>query len=76
VAHRCKSGARLVLSLRLMEGREMYVYVMNRDEPNGSSAKYTVGFYDPTGKWHPESDYATTEEAAHRVSWLNGNSKE
>lgn len=49
-----------------------YVYVMNRSEPLGSSAKYTVGFYHPDGTWEPESDHATSEEAAKRVVWLNG----
>lgn len=47
----------------------MYVYV--RSEPN----LYTVGFYDPKGKWQPESDYNSSEEAASRVAWLNGSSK-
>jgi len=33
---------------------------------------YTVGFYDPEGKWHPESDHNTSDHAAQRVHWLNG----
>lgn len=33
---------------------------------------YTVGFYTPSGKWEPESDHATREEAAKRVAYLNG----
>lgn len=33
---------------------------------------YTVGFYDPAGKWQPESDHATADEAANRVRFLNG----
>jgi len=33
---------------------------------------YIVGFYDPEGEWHPESDYDTREEAAKRVHYLNG----
>lgn len=33
---------------------------------------WTVGFYDPTGKWHPESDYEHREQAAARVHYLNG----
>ena len=33
---------------------------------------YTVGFYDPEGKWHPESDHEYPEEAAYRVHFLNG----
>lgn len=44
----------------------MYVYI--RSEPG----VYTVGFYDPTGQWHAESDFGTTVEAAARVNYLNG----
>lgn len=44
----------------------MYVYV--KSEPN----LYTVGFYDPNGKWNPESDFRKVEEAAKRVAFLNG----
>lgn len=44
----------------------MYVYI--KSEPQ----LYTVGFYDPAGKWHPESDHETREAAAERVHWLNG----
>lgn len=33
---------------------------------------FTVGFYDPSGRWVPESDYGTRHEAAARVSYLNG----
>lgn len=43
-----------------------YVYI--RTESN----LYTVGFYDPQGKWQPESDYNSTDEAAKRVHYLNG----
>lgn len=32
---------------------------------------WTVGFYDPTDQWHPDSDYASPTEAAKRVHWLN-----
>lgn len=44
----------------------MYVYI--KSEPN----LWTVGFYDPNGKWQPESDHDNKEEAASRVAWLNG----
>jgi hypothetical protein len=37
-----------------------------------SDRLYTVGFYDPTGKWQPESDHETSEDAAKRVHYLNG----
>ena len=33
---------------------------------------WTVGFYDPSGKWHAESDHDDPEEAAKRVNYLNG----
>jgi hypothetical protein len=33
---------------------------------------YTVGFYKPDGKWEPESDYPSSEQAAARVHFLNG----
>jgi len=44
----------------------MYVYIQ--------SEKYlwTVGFYDPSGRWIPESDHSTAEDAATRTAWLNG----
>lgn len=43
-----------------------YVYV--RSEP----ALWTVGFYDPSGRWEPESDHGSSEDAAQRVALLNG----
>lgn len=43
-----------------------YVYI--RSEPE----LWTVGFYAPDGKWHPESDHGSSEEAAERVVRLNG----
>lgn len=46
--------------------RKMYVY--RRTE----SGLWTVGYYDPRGEWHPESDWKTPEEAAARVRWLHG----
>ena len=48
----------------------MYVYI--KTEPR----LWTVGFYDPDGKWITENDYDDPEEAAKRVAFLNGsNSK-
>lgn len=44
----------------------MYVYI--RSEPG----LWTVGFYDPSGQWQPESDHASDASAARRVAWLNG----
>ena len=43
-----------------------YVYI--RSEGN----LFTVGFYDPEGKWHSESDHTDKSFAARRVNWLNG----
>jgi len=45
-----------------------WVYI--RSEPG----LWTVGFYDPEGKWHPDSDFDTSEKAAERVHYLNGGS--
>jgi hypothetical protein len=33
---------------------------------------YTVGFYSPDGRWHPDSDHAKQELAAERCHYLNG----
>ena len=47
-----------------------YVYI--RSEPD----LWTVGFYRPDGTWHPESDHGSSEEAAERVTRLNGGETE
>jgi len=44
------------------------MYVYKQTEPN----LYTVGFYAPTGKWIPESDWSIREEAIEQVHYLNG----
>ena len=44
----------------------MYVYI--KSEPG----LWTVGFYDPAGRWQPESDHNSREDAAARVHYLNG----
>ena len=44
----------------------MYVYV------NSERNLYTVGFYDPQGRWQPDSDYNSRQEAGDRVAYLNG----
>lgn len=46
----------------------MYVYIQS--EPG----LYTVGFFGPEGKWHPDSDHDNREDAARRVHYLNGGS--
>jgi hypothetical protein len=43
-----------------------FVYI--KSEPN----LWTVGFYDPAGKFQPDSDHDTKQAAAHRVCELNG----
>ena len=44
----------------------MYVYIKSENQ------LWTVGFYKPDGKWNPESDHDTAEDAAKRVAYLNG----
>jgi hypothetical protein len=44
----------------------MYVYIRTEKQ------LWTVGHYDPNGKWIPESDHDSKEEAAERVHYLNG----
>jgi hypothetical protein len=46
-----------------------YVYI--RSEPG----LWAVGFYTPDGKWEPESDHDSPDEAAKRVAWLNGGAR-
>jgi hypothetical protein len=43
-----------------------WVYV--KSEPG----LWTVGFYDPAGKWNTDSDHDSSEAAAERVGFLNG----
>ena len=52
----------------------MYVYIESEhwNDGKGTHCLWTVGFYDPTGKWIAESDQSTSEDAAKRVAWLNG----
>ena len=55
----------------------MYVYIIS-EKPcadNDYNTLYTVGFYDPAGKWHPDSDHEDREIAAERVAFLNGGPK-
>jgi hypothetical protein len=47
----------------------MYVYVRSEFSPY---ELYTVGFYDPNGKWQSESKHETKEQAAECVHYLNG----
>lgn len=45
-----------------------YVYIRSESAPD----LWTVGFYDPQGKWQAESDHDVEEDAARRTAWLNG----
>lgn len=45
-----------------------YVYI------NSGPGLWTVGFYDPRGEWHSESDHQDMNKAASRVNYLNGGS--
>lgn len=44
------------------------MYVYEKTEPD----VWTVGHYDPAGKWVSESDHSTRAEAAQRVCTMNG----
>lgn len=50
----------------------MSTWVYIQSEPG----LWTVGFYSPDGEWHSESDYPHKEQAAARVSYLNGGTGE
>lgn len=43
-------------------------WVYKRTEPG----LWTVGYYAPDGKWHPDSDHDVREQAAEQCAWLNG----
>ena len=44
----------------------MYIYI------NSEPGLWTVGYYNPAGKFIPESDHPSSQEAADRVHYLNG----
>jgi hypothetical protein len=44
------------------------VWVYIKSEPY----LWTVGFYSPDGKFNPESDHDTKEDASKRCHYLNG----
>lgn len=56
-----------------------YVYIKSekagQQGPDSWGDLWTVGHYDPAGKWHPESDHKDEEAAAKRTAWLNGSGK-
>lgn len=37
-----------------------------------SATLWQVGFFDPTGTWHSDSDHNSSAAAADRVHWLHG----
>jgi hypothetical protein len=43
-----------------------YVYIKTE------SCLWTVGHYQPDGKFYPESDHDSSDKAAERVAYLNG----
>ena len=43
----------------------MYVYIR-------TESCWTVGFYDPDNEWNVDSNHETRQDAAERVSFLNG----
>ena len=47
----------------------IWVYITTREK---SGVLYTVGFYDPNGNWHTDSDHDTRGPARDRVNYLNG----
>ena len=46
----------------------IYVYI----QTERNTDLWTVGFYNPDGKFYPESDHHVKEEAAKRTAWING----
>lgn len=52
----------------------MWIYIWT--ENSITNHLWTVGFYDPEGKFHPESDHSVQESAVARVHYLNGGNKE
>lgn len=53
--------------------QQQWVYLLTENE--GGNSIYTVGFFDPEGKWNTDSD-GTQEECAKRVHYLNGGKPE
>ena len=51
-----------------------WVYKFARHVPKVGDC-WTVGFYDPQGEWHAESDHFYQDKAAERCAWLNGGPK-
>jgi hypothetical protein len=52
-------------------GGTMTTWVYKQSEPG----LWTVGFYDPSDNWHPDTDHVKQNAAAQRVHYLNGGQK-
>ncbi len=50
------------------EDKIMWVYRIFAHQSNS----FEVGYYDPSGEWHEESNFSCREHAAQRVHYLNG----
>lgn len=44
------------------------MYVILKSEP----MLWTVGFYDPQGKWYPHEDFDNVRDAEKKCAYLNG----
>jgi anaerobic selenocysteine-containing dehydrogenase len=53
----------------ITEGKVMWVYSKST---NTKGISYLVGYFDPQGAWHQESEWDRREDAAARVNYLNG----
>lgn len=52
-----------------------WVYIQTErwtDEDGTPHSLFTVGFYDPNGRFQPDSDHSRREDAARRCNFLNG----
>lgn len=52
-----------------------WIYIQTErwtDEDGTPHSLFTVGFYDPQGKFQPDSDHSRREDAALRCNFLNG----
>ena len=54
------------------EGCFMWVYRKFSEGTDQRGARYCVGYFFPDKTWFAESEWATAEEAAARVNFLNG----
>lgn len=53
----------------------MWVYIESErfmDDNGKLHILWTVGFYDPEGKFRPDSDHSLQADAVARVHYLNG----